>query len=240
MPSTISRPQRSPRRSAASPAIRRSRGRSIRPPSGTTTSGASGTTACRPVCSSRTGSAGARGRGVSRTDVDIAIEGNGDAVASVALVVEPLVPLASLRLSISPFADVTDVRWRQDLPPGRRRPSSAWRSSTPTARRRKSRTTRSGTRRTTSRPARTSRRQSPASRSTTCRRPTTGASTRTCTTRCSPCCCRVRSPPASASCWRSPTRRSWWNACATPPATCSRTPSTGSPGIRTTAGGAST
>ena len=54
---------------------------------------------------------------VSRTDVDIAIEGNGDAVASVALVVEPLVPLASLRLSISPFADVTDVRWRQDLPP---------------------------------------------------------------------------------------------------------------------------
>ena len=54
---------------------------------------------------------------VSRTDVDIAIEGNGDAVASIALVVEPLMPLAALRLSISPFADVTDVRWRTDLPP---------------------------------------------------------------------------------------------------------------------------
>ena len=54
---------------------------------------------------------------VSRTDVDIAIEGNGDALASVALVVEPLAPLAALRLSVSPFADVTDVRWRTDLPP---------------------------------------------------------------------------------------------------------------------------
>ncbi len=54
---------------------------------------------------------------VSRTDVDIAIEGNGDAVASVALVMEPLVPLAALRLAISPFADVTDVRWRTGLPP---------------------------------------------------------------------------------------------------------------------------
>lgn len=57
-----------------------------------------------------------RGR-VSRTDVDIAIERNGDAAASVALVVEPLEPLAALRLSISPFADVTDVRWRTGLPP---------------------------------------------------------------------------------------------------------------------------
>ena len=54
---------------------------------------------------------------VSRTDVDVAIEGNGDAAASVALVVEPLAPLAGLRLSISPFADVTDVRWRADPPP---------------------------------------------------------------------------------------------------------------------------
>ena len=54
---------------------------------------------------------------VSRTDVDIAIEGNGDAVASVALVMEPLVPLAALRLSISPLADVTDVRWRTAVPP---------------------------------------------------------------------------------------------------------------------------
>ena len=54
---------------------------------------------------------------VARTDVDLAIEGNGDAKASVALVVEPLVPLSGLRLSISPFADVNDVRWRLDLPP---------------------------------------------------------------------------------------------------------------------------
>lgn len=54
---------------------------------------------------------------VSRTDVDLAVEGNGDAAASVALVVEPLVPLAGLRLRISPFADVTDVRWRADPPP---------------------------------------------------------------------------------------------------------------------------
>ncbi|MCE2540289.1 MAG: hypothetical protein J4G16_07850 [Acidobacteria bacterium] len=55
--------------------------------------------------------------GVSRTDVDMAIEGNGDVRASVALVMEPLAPLAAFRLSISPFADVTDVRWRTDLPP---------------------------------------------------------------------------------------------------------------------------
>ena len=54
---------------------------------------------------------------VSRTDVDIAIESNGDAAASVALVMEPLLPLAALRLNVSPFADVTDVRWRTDLPP---------------------------------------------------------------------------------------------------------------------------
>ena len=55
--------------------------------------------------------------GVSRTDVDMAIEGNGDVRASVALVMEPLAPLAAFRLTISPFADVTDVRWRTDLPP---------------------------------------------------------------------------------------------------------------------------
>ena len=54
---------------------------------------------------------------VSRTDVDLAIEGNGDVVASVALVVEPLVDLAALRISVSSLAKVTDVRWRPDLPP---------------------------------------------------------------------------------------------------------------------------
>ena len=54
---------------------------------------------------------------VSRAGVDVAIERNGDARASVALVMEPLLPLAALRLSISPFADVTDVRWRPAVPP---------------------------------------------------------------------------------------------------------------------------
>ena len=53
---------------------------------------------------------------ISRTDVDMAIESNGDAKASVALVVEPLAPLSGLRLRVSPFADVADVRWRLDLP----------------------------------------------------------------------------------------------------------------------------
>ena len=55
---------------------------------------------------------------VSRADVDVAIEGNGDAVASVALVVEPLEPLAAVRVRVSPFADVTDVRWRPGVPAG--------------------------------------------------------------------------------------------------------------------------
>ena len=53
-----------------------------------------------------------------RTDVDLAIEGNGDVEATVALVVEPLVDLATLRVRVSPFADVTDVRWRTTLPEG--------------------------------------------------------------------------------------------------------------------------
>ena len=53
---------------------------------------------------------------VPRTDVDLAIERNGDVKATVALVVEPLVDLATLRVRVSPFADVTDVRWRTTLP----------------------------------------------------------------------------------------------------------------------------
>ena len=55
---------------------------------------------------------------ISRADVDLAMEGNGDVEASVALVVEPLVDLASLRVLISPLAEVTDVRWRTALPDG--------------------------------------------------------------------------------------------------------------------------
>ena len=58
---------------------------------------------------------------VSRADVDLAIEGNGDAVASVALVVEPLEPLAVMRFRMSPFAEVQDVRWRPGVPARRRR-----------------------------------------------------------------------------------------------------------------------
>jgi hypothetical protein len=48
---------------------------------------------------------------VSRTDVDLALKGNGDAAASAALVVEPHVPLSTLRLLVSPVLEVTDVRW---------------------------------------------------------------------------------------------------------------------------------
>ncbi len=55
---------------------------------------------------------------VSRADIDLAIEGNGDVEASIALVVEPLVDLATLRVLVSPFAEVTDVRWRTTLPAG--------------------------------------------------------------------------------------------------------------------------
>jgi len=53
---------------------------------------------------------------VSRTDVDLALEGNGDAVASAALIVEPLVPLTTLRLNISPVLEITDVRWHSAVP----------------------------------------------------------------------------------------------------------------------------
>ena len=55
---------------------------------------------------------------ISRADVDLAIERNGDVEASVALVVEPLVDLATLRVLVSPLAEVTDVRWRTTLPDG--------------------------------------------------------------------------------------------------------------------------
>lgn len=53
---------------------------------------------------------------VPRIDVDLALEGNGDARASVALVVEPLEPLAALRLQISRVLEVTDVRWHGQVP----------------------------------------------------------------------------------------------------------------------------
>ena len=55
---------------------------------------------------------------IPRTDVDLALEGDGDAAGSVALVVEPLVPLAAVRLRISTTLEVTDARWRPAVPAG--------------------------------------------------------------------------------------------------------------------------
>ena len=49
---------------------------------------------------------------ISRTDIDIAIKNNGEAVASTATLVTTLEQLAVLRFRISPFAQITDVRWR--------------------------------------------------------------------------------------------------------------------------------
>ena len=53
---------------------------------------------------------------IDRTDVDLALESNGDATASAALVVEPLEPFSALRLRISSVLHVTDVRWKPLLP----------------------------------------------------------------------------------------------------------------------------
>ena len=49
---------------------------------------------------------------VPRTDVDLALEGNGDATASAALLIQPHQPLDTIRLRLAPVLDVTDVRWR--------------------------------------------------------------------------------------------------------------------------------
>ena len=53
---------------------------------------------------------------VPRTDVDLALSGRGDAKASVALVVEPLESLTTLRLRIASALEVTDVRVQVALP----------------------------------------------------------------------------------------------------------------------------
>ena len=55
---------------------------------------------------------------IPRTDIDLALEGDGDAAGSVALVVEPLVPLSAVRLRISTTLEVTDARWRPSVPAG--------------------------------------------------------------------------------------------------------------------------
>ena len=53
---------------------------------------------------------------VLRTDVDLALEGNGDAAGSAALLIEPLEPLAAVRLQISRLLEVTGVHWRAGWP----------------------------------------------------------------------------------------------------------------------------
>jgi len=53
---------------------------------------------------------------VVRTDVDLAVEGNGDITASAALAIDPLEPFSAFRLRFSPLLEVTDVRWRPLLP----------------------------------------------------------------------------------------------------------------------------
>ena len=51
---------------------------------------------------------------VPRTEVDIALDGDGDVRATAALLIEPLEPTRGLRLRISMMLEVTDVRWRPD------------------------------------------------------------------------------------------------------------------------------
>ena len=53
---------------------------------------------------------------IARTDVDIALKSNGDATASISLLVEALEPLATIRLQISSVLEATDVRWRTTTP----------------------------------------------------------------------------------------------------------------------------
>ena len=53
---------------------------------------------------------------VPRTDVDLALDGNGDARASAAVLIQPHQPLDTIRLRLSPVLEVTDVRWRPVVP----------------------------------------------------------------------------------------------------------------------------
>ena len=50
---------------------------------------------------------------VPAVDVDLALDGDGDAKATAAIVLKALRPMAAVRLNISPFLEVTDVRWAQ-------------------------------------------------------------------------------------------------------------------------------
>lgn len=53
---------------------------------------------------------------VRRTDVDLALEGNGDAAGAAALLMEAREPLAAVRLRISRFLRVTGAAWRAGWP----------------------------------------------------------------------------------------------------------------------------
>ena len=66
----------------------------------------------RPVAPDREGWT-ARAR-VPRTEVDLALDGDGDARAAAALLIEPLEPTRGIRLQISTTLEVTDARWRAD------------------------------------------------------------------------------------------------------------------------------
>ena len=53
---------------------------------------------------------------VPRTDVDLALESSGDVEGRAALLIEARQPLTALRLQLSQFVEVTDVRWRPTVP----------------------------------------------------------------------------------------------------------------------------
>ena len=53
---------------------------------------------------------------ISRTDVDLRLEGDGEAKASAAVLVEPQEPITTLRMLVSPVLEVTDVRWVSAIP----------------------------------------------------------------------------------------------------------------------------
>ena len=56
---------------------------------------------------------------VPRTQVDLALDGDGDTRGTAALLIEPLEPTRGLRLRISPALEITDARWRPDETGGR-------------------------------------------------------------------------------------------------------------------------
>ena len=51
---------------------------------------------------------------VPRTEVDLALDGDGDAHATAALLIEPLEAMRGIRLQISATLEVTDARWHAD------------------------------------------------------------------------------------------------------------------------------